>query len=391
MLYIHIGFRKTGSTTIQAFLAGNAGPLAAASVLYPRAGLAGRAHFNLLNDLRGRDFIPERGGVDEVAKLMSENPDKHVLLSSEGFHNAKPRVIRTLAERLPHPQVRVIAYIRHLSSLIVSAYMQTAKTGHFTRDFDEFFAHRAGSEASEYGQQVFGQLSHWADVYGWPALRVRTLDADNLVGGDLLTDFLAAIDVSWDRLPDYSVESTERRNVSPGWKTVELLRALNKGVGSLRQVKEREAYRSARRDTGHVRKRAEAIADEIGLNGERGDYLTSEQWELCDSAYAQVVAQLNAVLTGPPLPAAASSDFTPRTFLPEASRVAAEERAAFYERMAFALMADARAATVSSPTQEADERPRNFSRRAGRKRKGRPATEAREEAGALVEQASGED
>jgi hypothetical protein len=344
MLYIHIGFRKTGSTTIQGFLSRNAKALERAGLLYPKAGLAGRAHFNLLNQLRGREFKPEKGGLAEVQAAIRQNPNHDTIISCEGFHNSKPQVISKLASGLGVENVRIIAYIRHLSHLVVSSYMQTTKTGHTVKNFDEFFGERIGNDASEYRVHMYRQLEAWANVYGWERLRVRALEPQHLEGQDLLTDLLDAVGRGWEDIPQLDQETTMRRNVSPGWKAVELLRALNVEFGRLKDIEDPELHRNARRTAGRVRRAAEEIADELDLNVERGAYLTEDQWELCDNAYRDVVHRLNLVLQGPAIPLGSARAPAARSFLPEASKVPADERAAFFQRLCYRLMSDGRAA-----------------------------------------------
>lgn len=348
MLYLHIGFRKTGSTTIQSFVKQNAATFASAGLIYPEVGLAGRAHFNLVNEIRGEKlFLEERGSLSDLRALVSENEAANYLISSEALHSLPPRQVRAFSDALPDIPVLVIAYIRNFVHLIVSSYMQTAKNGQYMGDFDHFFSRRVEGDAQDYSRKIFEQLGNWAAVYGWPAMRVRVLEPENLVGGDLLTDFLAAVGLNWRDLGHIPKETLASRNVSPGWKTVELIREIQAHVGELPSPSDTTAYRRARSQAYRLRKGADVIAEDLGLNAERGSYLTREQWEIAETAYAEVIKMLNGYLADP-LPAPKHSEVKPRPFLPEVSRILEDERADFYRRMAFLLATHLREASENS-------------------------------------------
>ena len=92
MLYLHIGFHKAGSTTLQTFLRDNAAALAAAGVVYPEIGREpdAIAHHALAKGLKRRREPPSELEAlwREVAALARRAPD--VLVSSEGLEPADP-------------------------------------------------------------------------------------------------------------------------------------------------------------------------------------------------------------------------------------------------------------------------------------------------------------
>lgn len=341
MLYVHIGFRKAGSTSIQYFLAQNAEALAALGVLYPHAGRAGLAHVNLVDELRGSaSYDATVGGVRELRGLLAAEPQHRVIVSSEGLHILKPKAVRRLADNLMGQDVKVLAYVRHLPNFVDSQYRQSIKSGKRAHDFDDFFRAKAGVEAEGYAQNVFGQLETWAQVFGWSALRVRMLDPANLAGGDLLTDLLEALGLTWADLPQVERDGAAWRNASPGWKVIELIRRLNQGLGPLDEAA--DGYALAHQAAVRLRRHAERIGDKLSISAERGDYLSKEQWVLCRDAGEQLRARLNAVLDDAPLRPPSETASRPRGFLPEASHVPTDERLAFYEQLSLALAWEAR-------------------------------------------------
>lgn len=348
MLFIHIGFHKTGTSTIQYFAQSNQAKLAECGLIYPDLGRikGGHGHTNLAGELRGSQlFRPHFGGLDHIMRQMTENPDKHFILSSEALHVLPLEQIRDLLTRLPPIEVRIIAYVRDLAALTVSAYAQNAKTGHFVEDFDEFFATRVMNQAaSKSGYRGFTELKAWAEVFGWEAMHVRELDERHLDGGDLLTDFLHAVGIDWSDLgPDVD---RGPRNVSPGWKAVELIRSVQASAGGLRGQREEEGYSAIRRSAKAIHGAGEAIADRQDLNADKGDYLTREQLDVCAGLYLRFVEQLNGVLRGRPLPPRKESALRPRSFLPKPERIPLPERAAFYTEMSFELARTLRSFTA---------------------------------------------
>lgn len=349
MIYIHIGFPKTGSTTIQSFAVENSDALAAANLAYPTLGRNGRAHFNFVHELREpRMFRPEAGGLKDFREMVDQAPDKNYFLSCETFHALAPEAVGRLAARLPQAPVRVIAYLRPLGSLLVSTYAQSAKMGYASEDFDSFFARRVAGGGKQLTNGVFTQLKNWADAFGWDALRVGVLARYQLKDSDLITDVLDALDLTWSDLPAELERVGGSRNISPGWKAIELMRLLHTKSGPLPQREDVETYRAVRREAWAVHRLAEEVAQTLRLNDDPGLYLTREQWETCDRAYRNLVRKLNSHLLGQQLSEPPQSIPQERPFLPDADRVPRAERAAFFEEMATKLAVELRSVSEES-------------------------------------------
>lgn len=393
MLYLHIGLPKTGSTTIQRFVTTHLDELARNNLIYPKLGRTGRAHFNIFHELRGHPlYRPALGGLWDVQAMLQANPENDYLLSAETFNRLNSAGVQKLAAVLTDTQVKLICYIRPLSSLVVSWYMQNAKMGYFPGDFDAFFERRAVDEEvepSQFGELIFKRLRTWAGVFGWDAMRVRALDEEHLHSGDLLTDFLDALGLTWTDIGVVPAEDRESRNVSPGWKAVELMRLMHAQTGKLPSRSDPSVYLAVRDEARGVHTLAERFARELDLNRERGVYLTPEQAQVCHEAYGALVGRLNGVLSGPPIPEPKDLRPVERPFLPDAAHVPPAERSAFFERMAFALaqelrLAGERAAEASgtatgSEAAEAKREARKMERRR-KKREARKAAKLQAEA-----------
>jgi hypothetical protein len=139
MFIIHIGKHKTGSSSIQQFLATNADKLQQFDIIYPQIARQKKAHHNLVRQLKGdRRFGPVLGGWDEI-RALAEKKHSRIVLSSEGFETLKEQQIRELKQRVGGVETTIVIYIRQLSSLLPSRYNQLTKKGINTDDFDQFY------------------------------------------------------------------------------------------------------------------------------------------------------------------------------------------------------------------------------------------------------------
>jgi hypothetical protein len=144
---IHCGMPKTGTSVLQAALAGSASMLLAAGVHYPAVGRSGNAHHALA--IRLREEGPSAPATlaaevrDEVAGLPGPAP-RIVICSSEQFSNLfgthdRPRLLGFLGG-LGH-RVRAVVVLREYTGYIESIYLQGARFSTGRSDFGTFLAH----------------------------------------------------------------------------------------------------------------------------------------------------------------------------------------------------------------------------------------------------------
>jgi hypothetical protein len=89
MIVIHIGAKKAGSSSIQAFLSANEESLGQFSVEYSTIGRAERnSHRNIARELknarRGK-FEPDVGTLEDVVARWAKGNSRNFVLSSERF------------------------------------------------------------------------------------------------------------------------------------------------------------------------------------------------------------------------------------------------------------------------------------------------------------------
>ncbi len=207
-LTLHIGLSKTGSSSIQRVLAAQRPALEKAGIYYPRS--PGWANHALLPASLVRDpailwgFHPGTWeGMSQAARLarfarewdaeMAALPDwaTACVISAEqigGLLRHDDEVHRLADLLAAHfTTVRVIVYLRRQDSHLASAYSQWLRGGILA----EPRLPEAGPEAHfeyDYG----AMLDMYARAFGEAAIRPRIFARNKLVGGDVVTDFMAA-------------------------------------------------------------------------------------------------------------------------------------------------------------------------------------------------------
>ncbi|MCC5969909.1 MAG: hypothetical protein JJU15_08160 [Pararhodobacter sp.] len=240
---IHIGTPKSGTTTIQTFLAMNRHALRAQGFRYepflPRNvaqmefGLAGmiRAGEHVNQPIKQwalgvYDLAAQRALVDRFEAALREGvqtwPEHTFIASSEqiGSWLSKPRRILALDEFLldQFEDVKYILYLRPQHELIVSSYSERVKRGE-TLSFDEHFAQRLTR------MNWHRLASKWVDAVGADRLIVRLLDRSELLNGDLLDDFCNI--TSLDRAP---LETPPRMNTALSLEEIDLHHKLTRYI-----------------------------------------------------------------------------------------------------------------------------------------------------------------
>jgi len=232
---LHIGSGKTGTSTIQRVLRRNGDLLSEAGHLYPRTpGVARHTKLGLFvrpddelvchaDWLTGQYDVPpaafrarfRRRLLREIAR---SGPSR-VVFSDEGLFSVGDRTIRRM-RRFTNAigrDVRLVVYLRRQDDHLVSRYQQVVKMGEI-------------APLTTWMQQDWvGTYDYHLRLRSWQALEpaafvVRRFERERMVGGSLVSDFLAAADIP---LPEDRLTHTEARNESLGAEAIELLRILN--------------------------------------------------------------------------------------------------------------------------------------------------------------------
>jgi hypothetical protein len=232
--WLHIGTEKTGSTSIQTFLAQNRAPLLSRGWIYPQAAGA-RKHHSLvatsLDDDRSDGTrrmlgIGDRIGIEDfrhhllnaLETELAASGATTAVFSSEllGTRLRSPGEIgrlKALCDDLAS-HTRVVVYIRNQADFLVSRYTNVIWEGG-----TEDFAFRARAAIADYGLL----LNRWSQMFGRENVIVRRFESADFVGNDLIADFADAVG-----LDVQGMRRTARSNPSLDAEALAFLRALNR-------------------------------------------------------------------------------------------------------------------------------------------------------------------
>ena len=257
-IILHIGFPKTGTTSLQAGLAKARSDLLSAAICYPES-VGSNNHYHLeafaldieknlpthtilgLHDseeLQAFRKKCERDLIEEVAAL----PD-HVntlVFSNEGLaglseHEEFERLFYLLGQVGEIDQV--IAYIRRQDLNAVSNYTTYLKTGGTRRNV--LTKYKPGARAYIF----FGdKLRIWAKYLGKERITVRHFARSKMIDGDLFADFALAAGIP--NKVDISVDMKTNPSLTPA--ACVFLRAFNEGFPRFVDGKPNEMRRTVR-------------------------------------------------------------------------------------------------------------------------------------------------
>lgn len=337
MIVIHIGLRKSGSTSIQRFLSANEEALRTMGIDYPPIARATRpSHRNLAYEIRGHpDFNPRHGALSQIADHRRDSAAEVMVLSSENFEACGVSDASRLKAILGREgdNFRIVLIIRDLISLAPSTYSQNIRNGKNIFDFDTFFERRMRKG----GVEFFYTAKAWAEAFGWENLRVRVLDPRYLANGDLIDEFLTLLGLDLDQDKMRRLERPGIPNASPGWRVQEAVRRLYGG----RHALDGEHTLGAPTQHGKEQRKivgyfAREVGERWGWNADLGRYLTRPQAQRCLEVYAGAVEMLNQNV-GEPVPPPLELDargFIEREFLPDASLISPRDLQSFYDETA---------------------------------------------------------
>ncbi len=248
---MHIGLPKTGSTAVQHFLHDNRRALAGAGWVELSAFGLGNAwkiaafseapnafrYFSQQNKRISSSMGPrERDAFwNEVREEVSElPPETKVIASSEfiyGLCDDAPS-LRVMQSRLAElfDKITVIAFVRDQVPALKSYFAQNVRgTFREGRPYSEFV------RSFPVDHHLFNYevgLGRWADIFGEDAVRPGIFDPRAQGGPRLIETFCDLIDLQGD-VAHRLVRRGKPSNKTPGFRTIEVVRAVNRASASL--------------------------------------------------------------------------------------------------------------------------------------------------------------
>jgi len=245
-LFLHIGTEKTGTTSIQHFMAHNRSLLQEQGVLYPRCpgelnhigitALAQECDRSELWDKLGILTLEDRYQYASELKRALEAelaayPFTKIVLSNEHcssrlMSDAEVGVLRNFL-RYFFSSIRIIVYLRRQDDFVVSTYSTGIKSGR-TNPFE------LPKKRRIIGRYDYWELlRRWSHVFGKENILCRKFERSSFVSGDLLADFLTTIGCD----PSLAWQNPGSVNSSLDARCLEFLRLMNVHGGPERPPK----------------------------------------------------------------------------------------------------------------------------------------------------------
>ncbi len=207
-LVIHIGYHKTGSTSVQTYMEENRKLLEERGLFYPVTQRDDRRpyyskHLHLFNLLIAENHASEGFGdyvreilTPYVQEILASGADTAVI-SEESFSGMHPDIIRALGVLKEDFDVHVLAIIRRQDEFLQSWYQQSIKDFREQRTFARFI-----NDGDWNRLYYHDTLARWADVFGEDRLTVRSYDQMvSQEGFQMIREFLGLVlgrPVDWD-------------------------------------------------------------------------------------------------------------------------------------------------------------------------------------------------
>jgi len=233
-LYLHVGFHKTGTTSLQDNLNRNRPALLAQGIDYPKTRKF-KAHHEFAWSAGQRGWGWKKFGGSKAgsapAKRMYQLLRKSKLdaiISSEFLSELSPDQIRTLLSSIGRRELKVIFTVRPIAKILPSAYQQEVKNGS-KLTYKSWLELVLEPEKENRNKTRFWdrhshdvEIAKWADIVGKD--RVSVIISDDANPDFLTTSFFSLLGVSTKKFKESKKDVINR---SMDLAEIELLRRIN--------------------------------------------------------------------------------------------------------------------------------------------------------------------
>lgn len=202
VMYVHAGYPKTGTTTIQQFLTHNRAALKDMGVLYPKTGIQGSGHVKFATPFLGRSYLSQMrksnllsdaGNASQIKKQIAQEISesgtgiKSVIVSAESFHGADNEGLRKLVELYKADfELKAVIYLRRQERYAESIHAQAYRVREVGFNRDQLL--RGGD--LNYDKYI----NLWIESFGSDNLILREYP-EKAFNGQLINDFLTAVSI----------------------------------------------------------------------------------------------------------------------------------------------------------------------------------------------------
>lgn len=284
-LYLHIGYPKTGTRWLQAYLAANAAGLEKNGIKYATTGrTVGDGNVSVDHEHLAAKllFRPPQESVDELNALrreVSESRCRCSVVSSESLSLLSAKPIQILRKFMADVDVRVVLYIRPQPQALESRYLQALKSGNAFASFSAYVKLETASRRWHYRER----LRDW-EVFGKDNIIVRVYDRDRFPNRDIVEDFRCLLGVDRSQWAGMVAPDIRVANPTLGSKSYVALQSIvrhpNGFVCPIRRDLERHGKRHSRAFSELQR-----VFEDLGWNERRLHILTDDIVHQCEAEF----------------------------------------------------------------------------------------------------------
>ena len=215
-LYLHIGYPKTGTTSIQSFMAKNTAALMRRGILYPETGRMHDAHYgyNFSLGIGKYDGTQKLGTPEqllaELKKEVERSGCENIVISSEYF--ILTRAQQKVKDFFADYNVKIVVYLRRHDHAFESAFAQSEKTTPnppWEPNISSYTLHAICSDAIPY--DYLNILLRWREFFGKGNIIVRPYEKQQNTP-DLFADFLRITGI--EDAPEFARPGTVNSSIS---------------------------------------------------------------------------------------------------------------------------------------------------------------------------------
>lgn len=228
-IHLHIGTKKTGTTTLQTILGANRNKLLSLGYYYPKAGITAstQGHHMLAWALEGKGHRVEISTgkkfdlttvwQDFLSEVKSVDVD-NIILSTEYLATiTDTQKIQSVKNYFSNYKINIILCVRRQDSYMLSLYAEAVKAG-YGKSFRKFF-----EDKKDFCDYV-ACIERWEEVFGNGSVSLQLFRKGK--GDEILRDFFKNIDLFDIDIAELR-HSGRRLNLSPPGKLIKLIRILN--------------------------------------------------------------------------------------------------------------------------------------------------------------------
>jgi len=209
MLYIHIGMPKSGISALQGYLTKHVDWLEEQGACYLRAGREDPKRrvplpsHNYLAKMTERDWGNDPRLRNDILQEQDANRDKATVISAEMLFNRPLKALDNGLLSKVDSEKRIVLYVRDFVEYLEADYKQKTKKGKLNVSAQEYTSEMLARAANDPEFLNFGALarrirSEVPSAEFHPRIYTRS----DLVGGNIILDFLEMLGVPTDTAPE---------------------------------------------------------------------------------------------------------------------------------------------------------------------------------------------